>query len=203
VCAIGVVAAAVASTSHSTNHRWSYRPAASAKLRRAFSVLDVHNGEARRSSVTAEPLPEAVASVMPQTVSGIETAAAAYAGGTYPAWVVPGASKVCLVVGSTGPDSVPGSTCAELAWAEQHGLAITTETSTGTLVVFGLVPNGNASVEVINTDGSTRSVPVANNVFEIVGGSPKAVKFKGLSGAAWERTVGPVSAPPPESKPSQ
>lgn len=203
VCAIGVVAAAMAIASHSSKHyRPHYHPA-SARLRRAFSVLDVRSIKARSAAVAAEPLPEAVANVMPQSVAGVDPAAAVYAGGTYPAWVVPGASKVCLVAGSTGPTSVPGSTCAQLAWAEQHGLAIATESSTGTPVVFGLAPNGNTSVEVTETGGSTRSVPVANNVYEIVGGSPKAVKLKGLSGARWERTVGPLAPAPAESKPSQ
>jgi hypothetical protein len=203
VCAVGAVATAMATASHSTKHHSLRYHAASARLTRAFSVLDARSIEARSAAVTAEPLPDAVANVMPQRVAGIEPAAAAYAGGTYPAWVVPGTSKVCLVAGSTGPTSVPGSTCAELAWAEQHGLAIVTEDSMGTPVVFGLAPNGNTSVEVTETDGSTRSVPVANNVYEIVGGSPKTVRLKGLSGAVWERAVGPVSPPPAESKPAQ
>lgn len=202
VCAIGVVAASLASASRPTmHHRLNYH-AASARLQRAFSVLDRRSVAARSAASTTAPLPEAVANVMPKRVPGAEPAGAAYAGGTYPAWVVPaGSSKVCLVAGSTGPTSVPSSTCAELAWAEQHGLAIVTENSTGTSVVFGLVPNRNTSVAVTETDGSTRNVEVANNVYEIVGGSPKSVKANGLDGASWERTVGPMSPAPTESKP--
>jgi hypothetical protein len=204
MCAVGAVAAAMAIASHptTTHHRAQYH-AASARLRRAFSVLDARSVAARSAAATAEPLPGAVATVMPQKVSGTEPAAAVFAGSTYPAWVVPGASKVCLVAGSTGPTSVPGSTCAELAWAEQHGIAIVTEDANGTPVIFGLAPNGNTSVEVTETDGSTKSVSVTNNVYEIVGGSPKTVRLKGLSGASWDRTVGPLPAPPAESKPSQ
>lgn len=203
VCAVGVTVAAMAIASHSTKHHRLRYHAASARLGRAFSVLDASSVKARSAAVTAYRLPEAVANVMPQTVAGTEPAAAVYAGGSYPTWVVPGASKICLVAGSTGPTSNPGSTCAELGWAEQHGLAIVTENSNGTPVVFGLAPNGNTSVDVTETDGSTRTVPVVHNVYEIVGGSPKTVKLKALSGIVWERTVGPMAPPPAESKPSQ
>lgn len=58
-----------------------------------------------------------------------------------------------------------------------HGVAV----SDGSMV-FGLVPDGNSSVKVTNSDGTTESVPVLNNVYEITSGDPSTVTLKDASG---------------------
>lgn len=69
-------------------------------------------------------------------------------------------------------------------------------------VVFGLVPNGNVSVEGLDADGSRSFAPVANNVFEIASGDPVSVKFRSATGAAVTEKVGPITQPDSAAAPA-
>jgi hypothetical protein len=202
---IGGIATATATSSRPAAVSHIHRTAVPVRLRRAFSVLVSHRSVAHNATLgsTEHPLPAAVANVLPREVSGVNASEAVFAGGTYPTWVVPGANEICLVAGTTGTHGVPSSICGAISWAEQHGLAIVTEHDKQLPVVLGLAPNGNSSVQVTEADGATQSVAVINNVYEIVGGNPKSVTLKGLSGALWHRAVGMPSSPPEGSPPSR
>lgn len=203
ICAVGAVATAMAMSSHHVTKLHARHSAVSFRLRRVFSVFVTHNPTAHSTALgtSEQPLPSAVANILPQEVSGVNPSEAVFAGGTYPTWVVPGSSKVCLVAGATGPHSVPSSMCSPISWAEQHGLAIVTEREGRLPVILGLAPDGNSSVQVAEADGATQSVPVVNNVYEIIGGSPKSVTIRGTSGALWHRVVGMPTVPASSSGP--
>jgi hypothetical protein len=142
-------------------------------------------------------LPAAAALGLSQ-IAGVDTSAAVFAGGTYPAWVVPGLTETCVIVGAVRPGDVPGGVCGSTA-AAIHGLALATENAAGTSVVLGLVPNGNASVKVTNADGTTENVPVTNNVYEVTGGTPSTVSLKEASGKRVTRHLPVLSRPAPSA----
>jgi hypothetical protein len=193
VVAVAVTTAGASSKNHAVKLHPRRSPVVSARLRQMFEVLD-GTRRARSASVGAsyEPLPAAVAQGM--SSQGMDPNAAVFVGGTFPAWVVPGASEVCLVVGTTGPNSVPSADCATIA-ASESGLALVTR-SAGQPVVLGLVPNGNTSVQVTNTNGTKESIPVTNNVYEITKGKPSSVTLRGASGASTTEPTAISPAPP-------
>jgi hypothetical protein len=102
----------------------------------------------------------------------------------------------------TKPGDSAGGVCGTIAAVEARGLAEATESASGSAVVLGLVPNGNASVEVTDADGSRSTVPVANNVYEITGGTPVSVKMRNASGATVSRHLPVLTTPPPASAPA-
>jgi hypothetical protein len=202
-----VVAATVAMTAsgappnHAVKLHSSPSPAASVRLREVFNVLRVGSQGAHSAYASAEqPLPAAVVEGM-RAQAGVDPSEAVYTGGIYPTWVVPGGTTICVVVGTTGPTSVPSSACGSISVAEQRGLAISTENSNGAPIVIGLAPNGNTSVEATNTDGTTETIPVANNVYEITTGRPDAVTLNDASGTPTTRYVA-LPVPPPPSAPA-
>jgi hypothetical protein len=134
------------------------------------------------------PLPAAVVAGMNGAQPNLDVSAAAYVGGTYPTWVVPGSTEVCLVVGANGPDNVPSSVCGPVSRAEA-GMALVTGSGPGGQSVVGLAPDGNATVKVTNTDGTTENVPVKNNVYEIIDGKQNTVSLKEASGAMTQRPL--------------
>ncbi len=120
--------------------------------------------------------------------------------GACPAWIVPGSEQVCLVHALNGGGT--GGICGTSAAIEQRGIAGTGESPSGSPVVLGLVPNGNTSVDVTNTDGSKETVPVTNNVYEITTGDPVSATLKNASGALTTRHLPVISAPPPAATPT-
>ena len=146
------------------------------------------------AATDAQPLPVAVVEGMSRQL-GVEPSAAVFAGGTYPTWVVPGSTEVCLMHAALSRQDVPGGVCGSIKAAE-HGLAVTSEDAAGAPVVLGLAPDGNISVNVTNADGTTESVPVTNNVYEITSGDPVSVTLKQASGASETRHLATLSSPP-------
>jgi hypothetical protein len=207
VAAIVVTAAGAKSGSRDvTRSRNSADSHVSRRLLAEFKVL--HQEEFRgahnaSTSASYQPLPQGVIEGMEQAQPQMEPSSAAFAGGTYPTWVVPGADHVCLVLGTTGANSVPSSSCGSTASAEQHGLAISTENEAGTPVIVGLVPNGNPVVKVTNTNGTSKGVPVVDNVYEVTGGAPRTVTFRDGAGSETTRPVAVIPAPPPPSAPAE
>jgi hypothetical protein len=125
----------------------------------------------------------------PTSKQGVDPAGAVFVGGTYPAWVVPGTSKVCLVVDAIGAHGVPSASCGTVAQGEAGLVRLLTVTETGAPVVVGLVPNGNVNVAVTDASGAAHDVPVAHNVYEITSGSPSTVSFNDASGATTTESV--------------
>lgn len=153
------------------------RSAVSERLEQVFGAL---RGGAAGTQVASmsHSLPEQVAKNMRRI--GLVPSAAAYVAAAHPVWIVPGSVEICVLhlekVGA-------GSICGTISAAEQRGLAEGTENATGESLVIGLVPNGNASVSVTMRDGTTESVPVEDNIYEIVGGAPASVTLTNAAGA--------------------
>jgi hypothetical protein len=161
--------------------------------RSAFAVLS--STQARAAVVSAQPLPAGIYTGMSRQL-GRNPSEAVFTGGTYPTWVVPGSTEVCLVIGAIGHNGVPGWSCATSEQAESGKLTLTTETDSGAPVIFGLAPNDNSSVAVTNVSGTTQNVPVKTNVYEVTSGTPSTVSLKTASG---EAVIDSVKLPPKPS----
>lgn len=172
--------------------------AISPRLYRLIGALS----RAKRASTSSPPLPVVVREGTTQQ-TGVSPAAAVFAGGAYPTWIIPGSTEVCLMHGTLDEtNSTPGGICGTIAAFEQRGLAEVTESAPGSPMVIGLVPNGNASVEVTDLDGSVGSVPVTNNVYEITKGDPVSAKLRNAQGVTITRRLPVIGAPPPASAPA-
>jgi len=195
--AVGVTAALGSSGGKAARRAAVVRRPVSPRLYRHLGAL----AHARRASAASHPLPSSVLlGVSPQM--GLTPSAAVYAGGTYPSWIVPGSTEVCLMHGDLGSGGGSGGICGTIAAFEQRGLAEATETPSGSHVVLGLVPDGNNSVRVTDANGNTETVPVANNVYEITGGDPVSATLRSASGSMTTRHLPVISAPPPPSAPA-
>lgn len=198
--AVAVVATATAASEHHGVKLHRVATHVAPRLGQVFAVL--HNGSLSAHSAVvgaSQSLPPNVQVGM-SSLPGREVGSAVFTGGTYPTWVVPGSTEVCLVIGAIGQRGVPGSTCASVSDAEA-GLILVTETDSGQPLVLGLAPNGNASVKVTYADRTTARVPVRNNVYEITSGKPSTVTLTTASGAPITRSVA-LSPPPPPSAPA-
>lgn len=201
--ALVAAAAAVAVTAGTASSHHAERQAhraISGRLAQVFQVLDRRVRARRAAAAGGRPLPTGVVAGMSRQ-PGVDPSQAAYAGGEYPTWVVPGSSEVCLVVGATGTRGVPSSVCGPISRAES-GLVVLTETDSGQPLVLGLAPDGNRSVSVTDKDDATESVPVTDNVFEIVRGHPVSVSLKDTAGNRSSRSVA-ISAPPGPTRPTE
>lgn len=76
-------------------------------------------------------------------------------------WVEPGSAGLCLMDYEA---EAKGGSCGSVAEALEGSIAVGVG-STGSAVVYGLVPNGNSQVVVHDADGTTEDVPVENNVY--------------------------------------
>lgn len=195
--AVAVTAAMGSSGSRTTKRTAAVRRPVSSRLYHLIGAL----ARVHQASTASHPVPAAVLEGTAQQI-GISPSAAVFTGGTYPTWIVPGSTEVCLMHDAVGRIGAPGGICGTIAAFEQRGLAEATEASPGSPVVLGLVPNGNTSVDVTNSNGSTESVPVANNVYEITSGDPVSATLKNASGASTTRRLPVISAPPPPSAPT-
>ena len=199
--AVIVVATATAASNHHSVKLSRSATYVAPRLDQMFAVLHSNSLSAHRAAVGAsQPLPPNVEAGM-SARPGRDVGSAVFTGGTYPTWVVPGSTEVCLVIGAIGRRGVPGSTCAPVVDAEA-GLTLMTETDSGQPLVLGLAPNGNASVKVTYADGTTASVPVSNNVYEITSGKPSTVTLTTASGAPITSPVA-ISPPPSPSAPAE
>lgn len=178
MAAAAVATATASSKKHAAKLHATPNQTVSVRLIHMLKVLREDRARAHVASAdtSSQELPQAVVKGLSGSRPGVDTSAAVFAGGTYPVWVVPGSTEVCLINGSTGPGDVPGGLCSPTSEVS-HGLAV----SDGS-IVFGLVPDGNTSVKVTNSDGTTESVPVVNNVYEITSGDPSTVTLKEASG---------------------
>jgi len=110
-------------------------------------------------------------------------------------WVLPGASGVCsIVIGIVGPPPIGSGSCAPTSLAlagdyfdDWHGRWDSAHPRPVTFIheftLIGLAPDGNTTVTVTEADGSTRQVPVADNIYEVVGGDPTSITLRDASGA--------------------
>jgi hypothetical protein len=203
VIAVAAIVAVTASASSAGKRRVKPHAlaAVSPRLSQLFAVLRVHGLRAHRAAANTQSLPVSVLEGMSRSQRGLDPTRAAFAGGIYPTWVVPGSTEVCLVIGAIGKRGVPGSTCGSVKQGES-GLALMTETDAGAPIVLGLAPDGNRSVKVTDSNGTVETVPVTNNVYEITTGTPGTVTLEDASGTSVTRPVA-MSPPPPSSRPAE
>lgn len=71
-------------------------------------------------------------------------------------------AEVCLI--EQEETAAGGMACAALATAEQEGVDLLTIETGATLTDAVLVPNGVSSVEATDSNGTSRTIPVSNNV---------------------------------------
>jgi len=105
-------------------------------------------------------------------------------GAKYPTWIVPDGDQLCIVQSGIVGAGVDDSVCGSAQSALEGGLIKVSGLQSGGSVVTGLVPDGNAAVRVTEADGAVRSVPVHENLFEIVGGHPASVSLTEAGGNA-------------------
>ncbi len=200
---IGILTSSASSKDQTARTRTPAHQPVSARLGNVLGVLGHRGARAYGASLAAgvQPLPNAVFQGVSHEAT-LNPAAAVYAGGAYPTWIIPGSTEVCLMANATKPGDSAGGICGTIAALEQRGLAETTEGPTGAPLVLGLVPNGNATIEVTNADGTKNTVPVKNNVYEITTGDPVSATLKNASGATITRQLPVITAAPSSPPPA-
>lgn len=137
-------------------------------------------------------------------IAGLDPSGADVINDMYPVVIVPGEASTCLLNGPAGMTAAEasaagllGGVCGTNTGIEERGLAVTTESPSGAPIVVGLAPRGNTDVDVTNADGTTETVPVIDNVYEITGGGqPTTVTLHSASGAVTLRHVAKLLRPP-------
>jgi hypothetical protein len=98
------------------------------------------------------------------------------------AWVQAGSSGICLIAYGLDAgfpnDGVGHGSCASTATALGGDMF----DRIGQTYV-GLAPDGNTTVTVTDSDGSTRQIPVTGNVYKVAGGDPSSITLRDASGA--------------------
>ncbi|HEX4033222.1 MAG TPA: hypothetical protein VHX66_02150 [Solirubrobacteraceae bacterium] len=126
--------------------------------------------------------PTTYPSGLPTNPYGIDPSFDRFATGA-DAWVQAGSSGICVIAYGLDVgyphDGVGDETCFSTATA----LGGDDLDRVGHVYV-GLVPDGNPTVTVTDTDGSTRQIPVTENIYKVVGGSPSSITFHDASGAS-------------------
>ncbi|MHB8492760.1 MAG: hypothetical protein ACYDA6_11195 [Solirubrobacteraceae bacterium] len=89
-------------------------------------------------------------------------------------WIIPGASEVCEYMSPTGGAAAtpswwgsadPVGTCGPVAESIKGNLVLWHVAAGGEVTMVGIAPDGNSAVRIAGSNGSTMSVPVANNVY--------------------------------------
>jgi hypothetical protein len=158
-----------------------------------------HTGDSVSAGEGTRQLPPVV-QLLSQFDSGLDSSSVLVTGGA--ASVVSSPTDVCLLDAEKGSGGATAGVCGTTSGVEERGLALTTENSAGAPVVLGLTPSGNTSVTVTNTDGTTETVPVTNNVYEITSGNPSTATLKEASGKITTRHLPQWSRPPASSAPA-
>lgn len=153
---------------------------------------------ANASSTTTAVSGGASSAVASQIEEAIHNGAAVDAG---PASIMRGTTYTCLTDAEEGVGGARVGVCGSRSDVERRGLALATENASGVPVVIGLTPGGNRSVKVTNAGGTTESVSVINDVYEIEGGSPSAVTLKAAAGNETTRQLPTLLQPPVLTEP--
>ena len=109
------------------------------------------------------------------------------------AWVAPGASGACLAWVTTQAGAVGGSGCAPTNivqsggdWGESYNPAPPggpDAPPAGPVTVAGVAPDGNTTVTIVASDGTSQTVPVVQNVYVWTGQAvPRAITLRDASG---------------------
>jgi hypothetical protein len=150
-------------------------------LAASFAVL-------RQPGPSPVPLPAGIAGAysgraQPPNPYGIDPNLARYAAAAS-TWILPGSSGACLIALGVAGHGVSSGVCNSAQAALSGELVVRTGSSRGAVnTLVGLAPDGNATVTITDADGSTRQVPVSDNVYKVTGGHPSAIIEHDSSGA--------------------
>jgi hypothetical protein len=187
---VAVIAVAISSlvlgSSTASAHKGRHRQRAtaadtSAAILNAFAVLR------KAASAGGAPLPSSVETAASDESSQASKIAPELTVETkvqkqYPVWVAAEAGKLCLIENGIVDPGMASSDCGTSQEALEGKLISYTTTPSGTPVTTGLAPNGNTSVIATEANGSSRTVSVNENVYEIVGNAPLAITLSNASG---------------------
>jgi hypothetical protein len=99
------------------------------------------------------------------------------------AWILPGSSGICLISYGFDPrfPQVGSGSCNSSAMALSGDMF----NRIGQNNVIGLAPDGNTTMTITYTDGSTQHIPVTGNVYRAAGlsGDPTSITLRDASGA--------------------
>jgi hypothetical protein len=85
---------------------------------------------------------------------------------SYRVWLTPGTRGTCIV--AREPDGGAGGSCTSTADTLRGGLRGEVVAAHGRVVeIFGVAPDGDATVTVTYRDGTTKTIPVLHNVYAI------------------------------------
>ena len=97
-------------------------------------------------------------------------------------WIVPADGYVC-VANSTPGETALGFGCATLEDVDRGLLAPSDVDKDGNGIVTGVLPDGVATVDVVDLDGSARTVNVERNTYQAaIDADVKEVRFNGPDG---------------------
>lgn len=110
---------------------------------------------------------------------------------------VPGSGGACFVAAiPSAAYAVPNVAgfaiaCGTTTQIDAHGISVTLGGASGSEYVWGVVPNGNSTVELTTNDGSTSTVPVDDNFYASKTSEPVAsLTFRNDAGTITTRTLG-------------
>jgi hypothetical protein len=99
-------------------------------------------------------------------------------------WIVPGDGYVCLASIPPGENAI-GFGCATSGDVARGLLAPSDVDADGNGILTGVLPDGVATVTLVNRDGATRSVPVERNTYRAaIGADLEEVRFTDAQGGA-------------------
>lgn len=97
-------------------------------------------------------------------------------------WIIPGSTKVCIFSAASGGWAVCDSASTGVRPVTAGGLFMTTGPYPEQNRIVGLAPDGNTSVTVSFSNGSSQTVPVLDNVYVASGIGPLAISMKEANG---------------------
>jgi hypothetical protein len=122
--------------------------------------------------------------VVPEEGLAIDKSQRAHAPRGRKAWIAPTNDGLCLLVLPEGAVGV-GGTCSSATSAVEGNALVTVAASANDVEVYGVVPDGVSSVDLILQDGSSRTLPVSDNTYSATADQPSvAVEFDGPHGHA-------------------
>jgi len=185
VIAVAISSVALASSTASA-HKGRHRQRATAADTSA-AILDAFAVLRKAASAGGAPLPpsvEAAASNESSKASKIapELTVEAKVQEQYPVWVATQEGHLCLIKNGVVAPGMASSSCGTYEEALEGKLISHSTTESGTPVIVGLAPNDNTSVIATEANGSSHTLSVNENVYEIVGKSPQTITLSNASG---------------------
>ncbi len=208
-CFTTAAGATVAVASSESNSQRSLGPAAyahhrvSPALLRHFALLrrtGIHQGrsvQGRATSVAPASMPPAVQNMLDNMTSNnqelllnVAETQQVSVGPSATAWVVPGSAGACIMTTTTVAPQLAShgahalvATCNSTSRILAHGLLAQVDQPDGTTKLYGLVPDGNATVTVTDPAGATATAPTVSNVLLRTSQGLQSISFRDGSGA--------------------